>query len=804
MPSVREMLEAALERHQAGRLDEAESLYRQVLAIEPDNADCLHLLGMLADQKGRSDEAIGLITRAVSIEPAHAAAHNNLGLVLQRAGRLAEAAESYRRATAARPDIALLHTNLGIALRLQGDLAGAARSFEQAATLAPESAEAQVNWGVAKMGLGAHSEALPCFQRAVALKPAWAEAHNNLGLALQALGDLASATASFERALMLDPALPEAHNNLGRAFQVQDRAAEAIASFERALALRPEMAEAHNHLALALKQQGKLADAVEHLERAAMIAPSMPEIAVNLGIALQDQGRNAEAVAAFRRALTLRPGMEAAHFGYGLALQDQGHTDEALVQYEAALRANPGSAEARLAFCTAQLPPVYRDEAEIARRRHAYAEQLQRLVADVGTAISERDFAKAVGSSQPFFLAYQDLDDRALQTAYGGLVCRAMAASFPPAALAAQPGAAEKIRVGIVSGFFRRHSNWKMPIRGWLEGLDRNRFALYGYHTGVDQDEQTALARSSCAEFVQGPMSIERWRTRILADRLHVLIYPEVGMDPMAAKLAALRLAPVQCNSWGHPDTSGYPTLDYFLSSALMEPGDGQSHYSENLVLLPNLSVYCEPTETAPPISREELGLRSDAIAFWCGQSLFKYLPQYDEAFVRIAQAIPDSQFVFIEFSRLPHATELFRCRLAGAFGAAGLDAGRHCAFLPRLDQRRFAAASGACDIFLDSIGWSGCNSTLESLPYDLPIVTLEGGLMRGRHSAAILRMMGIADTIAKSVDDYVAIAVRLARDPDFRNDMKARIATQKHRVWCDRAPISALESFLERATGRT
>ena len=793
------MLEAALEHHQAGRLADAESLYRQVLATEPDNADCLHLLGMLANQNGRTDEAIGLISRAVAIEPAHAAAHNNLGLVLQSAGRLVDATESYRRAVEARPDIAQLQTNLAMALRLQRDLAGAARSFEQAAALMPDSAEAQLNAGTAKMELGAASDALPRFERAVALKPDWAEAHNNLGLAYQSLGDMAQATASFERALALDAALAEAHNNLGRAHQEQDRLIEAAACFERALAIRPDMAEAHNHLGLVLKQQGRLAEALARLERAAALAPNMPEVAVNLGVALQEQGRGADAIAAFERALSLRPGMAAAHFGFGLALQDQGRTDDALTHYAAALRADPGLAEARLAFCTAQLPPIYLDQAEIGRRRHAYEEALRGLVADIGTVISERDFAKAVGSSQPFFLAYQGLDDRALQSVYGETVCRAMAAAFPSPTLAQRPAAGEKIKIGIVSGFFRRHSNWKMPIKGWLEELDRSRFTLHGYYTANEKDEHTAAAAGACDAFVQGPMSLERWRNRILADRPHVLIYPEVGMDPMVAKLAALRLAPVQCNSWGHPDTSGYPTLDYYLSSALMEPSDGQLHYSEKLVPLPNLSVYCEPAETAAPIAREALGLRPATTAFWCGQSLFKYLPQHDEAFVRIVQAIPDSQFVFVEFSRLPYATELFRRRLTSAFTDVGLDFAHHCIILPRLDQHRFLAASGACDIVLDSIGWSGCNSTLESLPHDIPIVTFEGDLMRGRHSAAILRMMGVTDTIAASVDDFVAIAVRLARETAFRQSLSAQVAARKHLVWRDRAPIDALETFLER-----
>ena len=152
------------------------------------------------------------------------------------------------------------------------------------------------------------------------------------------------------------------------------------------------------------------------------------------------------------------------------------------------------------------------------------------------------------------------------------------------------------MRVGIVSGFFRQHSNWKLPIKGWLSQLDRQRFRAFGYHTGNQEDGETKVAASFCDRFVQSPLPLDRWRQEILADAPHVLIYPEVGMHPISAQLAAQRLAPVQCNSWGHPDTSGYPTLDYYLSSELMEPSDGQSHYTERLVRLPNLSI-CSITQ---------------------------------------------------------------------------------------------------------------------------------------------------------------------------------------------------------------
>ena len=135
-------------------------------------------------------------------------------------------------------------------------------------------------------------------------------------------------------------------------------------------------------------------------------------------------------------------------------------------------------------------------------------------------------------------------------------------------------------------------------IKGWLSQLDRRRFRIFGYHTGVLQDAKTKALAALCDRFVQGPLPIDRWRAEISADAPHVLIYPEVGMHHISAQLAAQRLAPVQCNSWGHPDTSGFPTLDYYLSSELMEPSDAKEHYTERLIRLPNLSIYYEPLDT--------------------------------------------------------------------------------------------------------------------------------------------------------------------------------------------------------------
>ncbi len=270
-----------------------------------------------------------------------------------------------------------------------------------------------------------------------------------------------------------------------------------------------------------------------------------------------------------------------------------------------------------------------------------------------------------IGSHQPFYLPYQGRNDRELQSRYGSLVCRVLASKYPtPPALPDPPAANEVVRLGIVSGFFRQHSNWKIPLKGWLKQLDRTRFHVSGYYTSGERDAETAVAEGLCDRFVQGPLSLDDWRRTIQGDAPHVLIFPEIGMDKVTAQLAGTRLAATQCCSWGHPVTSGFPTIDYFLSSDLMEPEGADDHYSERLIRLPNLSIHYEPLDHSPVgIDRAELGLRADAVVYWCCQSLPKYLPQFDRVFARIAAGVPDCQFTFIEFGGGRGVTDLFPAR---------------------------------------------------------------------------------------------------------------------------------------------
>jgi protein O-GlcNAc transferase len=783
------------------RYADALASYEEAIAREPHHIDAFLQRGNALQALARFAEALASYDRVIALKPDHADAFYNRGIALKELRRLDEAIASYEAAIALKPNYLLAFNNRGNALQLLNRFEEAVSSYEAAIALKPDYVDALYNRAIALQALGRFAEACASYDRVIALGPDSAETFNNRGKALAELGRLDEALASFERAIAIAPRYAEAFSNRGDALRLTGRFEEALASFERTIALKPDSAEAFTNRGNALQELRRFEEALASYERAIAIRPDHAEAFYNRGLALQQIERFEEAVASYDKAIAVKGDYAEAFNNRGHLLKDEGRQAEAVTSLERALKLKPDYADARFALCMAQLPILYEHESQISACRAAYRASLEALCGDVDRQRMPREWAKAVGSTQPFFLAYQGHNDRELASIYGPLMCRIMAERYPQAPLAPPPEPGEPIRLGIVSGFFWHHSVWKIPVRGWLSGIDRRRFKVFGYHTSFKQDSATQEAASLCDRFVQGPLAIDRWRKAIAEDALHVIIHPDIGMNAVSAQLAAQRLAAVQCTSWGHPDTSGFPTIDYFLSSELMEPPDGQEHYTERLVRLPNLSIYYEPPDLAPvALDRTDLGLREGATVFWCGQSLFKYLPQYDQAFARIARAAGDCQFAFIRYGQGTYLDDLFWRRLDRAFGALGLRAADYCVLLPRLPRHRFVAAIGQCDIVLDSIGWSGCNSTLEGLHHDLPIVTLSGSLMRGRHTMAILKRIGVVETITDNIDDYVAVAARLARDLPWRMALKRKIAENRQRLYRDTACISALETFLENA----
>lgn len=614
-------------------------------------------------------------------------------------------------------------------------------------------------------------------------------------------GQWPQAVSLYQQVLQAQPTHPEALHLLGVCRQQQGSLDDAIALIRQALAHQPWFPDAHFNLGIVLKQAGQLAEAKTHLQLALEQGEPDPEVFYQLGLVLRQQGDLEAALVPLGQALELQPDFADAAYTLAILLRDCGREEEAAELFYQLWQADPADLAAALGWCVSQLPLLYASADQVSVARERYRQALQQvkgrwehLPRDPETL---EQAAAGIGSVQPFFLPYQGQNDRDLQQLYGSLVRDVMAARYPQPSVLWQrhPG---RVRVGIVSGLFRDHSVWKILTRGWVEALDRAQVALYGFHTSVIQDEVTCSLPPRFEHFVAGSRSIEEWQAAIREAQLDVLLYPEVGIDPVCAQLAALRLAPVQAMAWGHPQTSGLPTIDVFLSSELMEPPDGAGHYTEQLLPLPGIGTYYIPLEVDPaPVDWRAWGVDPDRVLYLCAQSLFKYLPQYDEVFPRIAREVGKCQFLFLRGRLSQGIRERFWQRLRRAFQAYDLAAEEYVVLLPELSPAEYAAYNALGDIYLDSLGWSGGNTTLEALPHGLPIVTLPGSLMRGRHTYAILQQMGILDTIAHTLDEYVQIASQLGLDPEWREQMGQQVKARQDRVYRDPAPIRALEEWL-------
>jgi predicted O-linked N-acetylglucosamine transferase (SPINDLY family) len=284
--SIQEEFEQAVRHHQAGRMQQAETLYRQVLARQADHADALCGLGFLASQTGQGDLGASLIRQAVALRPQSADYPLNLGLLLSSQGKWEESIPAFGAAVLLDPQNPAAHYSLGHALQ----------------------------------NLGRWDESAASYERAIALRPEYFQAFNNLGVVQQSRGDIAAAIAAYRRSIELQPGHPEAHNNLGVVLQEQGQIDLAIASYRQALALRPNYAQAQNNLANAIRQTD-LDGAIDGYKKAIALAPNYADAHNNLAEALKDSGQLDEAVAHYRAAMKLRPQDAALHSNWLFLLQ---------------------------------------------------------------------------------------------------------------------------------------------------------------------------------------------------------------------------------------------------------------------------------------------------------------------------------------------------------------------------------------------------------------------------------------------------------------------------------------------------
>ncbi|MGE0357059.1 MAG: tetratricopeptide repeat protein [Burkholderiales bacterium] len=721
---------------------------------------------------------------------------------LHGAGRVEEALAAYTALLAERDGDAELWHLRALAEHQLGRAALARQSASRALALDAAPPAYHLLAGHAATDEGDSRAAAAHYEAAVERKPDWTAAWIALGSARIDENDAAGAREAFERATALEPAAARSWNGLGIAELALDRVAEAETAFRRALETDPGFALAHLNLARLLEREGRFDAALESLESALRADPRLAE-ALLLRAQLLRRMRDPRAAGAHKVAVQALPRDARLRAAWGDFLWESGLTEEATREFQRAESLDPASLRAALG-ARLVLPAVYRDEADLEARRARYAQGLEELHAGIARFTRARPAAALLGASWTnFYLAYQGRDDRELQSRYGDFLAAALRASLPEF-FAERPRRARqgRLRVGFLSHFFFNCTAGRY-FASWVLDLDPARFEKVVFYTNawVADDTRAIAVAADRFHHVSGYPLLAIAR-RVAAEELDVLVYPELGMHADTFALAALRLAPVQVAGWGHPTTSGLASIDAFLSCAEMEPEDAQGAYRERLVGLPGIGTRYQRPRTESTKDREALGLPATGTLYLCPQSLFKIHPANDRLFAQVLAADPKGRLVFFGYKEGP-VTQHFRARLLAALAEAGIDGERRTTFLGFLSHGEYLRVNALCDVMLDTLHWSGGNTSLDAIAAGLPLVTLPGALMRGRQSAAMLRRAGVPELIAKDAGDYVRIATGLGRDETARRATRERLAEGAGALFDDAAPAAAFAAALEDLAGR-
>lgn len=554
--------------------------------------------------------------------------------------------------------------------------------------------------------------------------------------------------------------------------------------------------------AYSLRQQGQLQAALAAFRAIVALAPDDLDAWTVMGDLSLQLGQPSEALTAFSRALELQPGHVAALRGKASTLEALGRLAQAADVLDLLCEADPDNAThcERLGIARQTL-------GDLGAAEHAYRLAMARmsrpgLIAKLATLVSPIPTSAAailderqridrildqllqlspVADSDPirdalwpnFYLAFQGKCNRELHArfaeAYRHLYPRLTYTA--PHCHGQRNIGSRRLRIGFISRYFFNHSISRTS-RGLIATLPRERFEVFAICAGKPPDDEYArhIARHADHHLVV-PLDLVEARQRIEALSLDVLYYQDIGMDPFTYFLSFSRLAPVQCVSFGHPDTTGVPTMDYFISSTLFEPPEASAHYSESLCELQDigtLAYYYRPTLSPRQRTRGNFGLPDNVRMYLCPQNLFKIHPDMDPLFAQILERDPEGLLVLIR-GHHPRWTQALLERWKS--WPSGLL--RRVRFLDRLDSTDFVTLIALADVVLDTVHFNGMNTSLEAFAVGTPVVTWPGALQRGRHTFGMYRRMGESYGVASDAEHFVELALTIAREPDLNHALR-------------------------------
>ena len=679
------------------------------------------------------------------------------GLAFHQAGLLSEAEALYRKLLLACPEhFDGLHM-LGVIDYQCGNYPAALRLIDHALTVDPRSASAHNNRGVVLFALKRFDDAVESYDKAIALAPGYGDAFINRGNALRDLERFEEALVSCDRAIELNPGSADAFNKRGSVLIELKRFSDALASFDRAIALKPTCYEAFNNRGVVLGEFIRFDEAVESYDQAIALKPNYAEALNNRGVALSELKRFDEALTSYDRAIALKPDDVEAFNNRGHALADLKRYDEAVASYDRAIAIKP--------------------DLDYVKGLRIYAEMHACHWAHFDEECAALNAAVERGSAAS--LPFQLLATPA--SAEDQLKCakRYICDQFPASAAPLWKGerySHDRIRVAYLSSDLRDHAVAQLAV-GLFEQHDKSRFETIAISLGPAHDsEMRRRLKRSFDRFIDvGSISDQAVAEDMRRFEIDIAVDLNGFTQGSRINILAKRPAPIQVSYLGYPGTMGASYVDYLIADRVVVPDDRHHAFSEKVVCLPDSYQVNDANRRIAAItpSRSDAGLPDGGFVFCCFNSNFKITPDVFDVWMRLLREVGGSVLWLLEGNS--SAPDNLR-REAGLRGVAA----ERLIFAPHIKTDEHLARHRLADLFLDTLYYNAHTTASDALWAGLPVMTCLGATFAGRVAGSLLTAIGLPELITHSLDDYEALALKLARDPGLLAALRQKLSCHR------------------------
>lgn len=782
LPSGREQAQAkfkaGLALHNQGQLARAKAIYFEVIGLQPDNFDALHMLGVLAAETDKPAQALEWIGKAIEVNPNVASAYSNLGNALSAMKQYQAAIDSYDKAIAINPAHANAHHNRGLALHTLKQHQAAVESYDKAIGIKPNHADAYCNLGLALHELKQHRSAIQNFDKALAIDPNHALAHCNRGLTLHDLNEHQAAVDSYDEAIAINPAYADAYSNRGNALHKLGQHQAAVHSFDKAICINPEHAEAHHNRGISLNELRRREAAIESYDKAIAIKPDFAEAYAYRGKALEELNQHGAAVDSYTKAISIKPDFAEAHFDRGVALIKLKQHQAALESFDKAIAILPGFAMShanrgqvlmelkqfeaaidsfdKALSISSDLPFIYGTRLHTKMRIcdwHAVGNQIIELCQKIQNGTC---------ATPPFaFLALSD--SLALQRKAAEIWVSENEKKSSSLEVGVMPKRVrqEKIRIAYFSADYHNHATAYL-MAGLFEQHDKSRFELIAFSFGPDlKDEMRQRVRAAFDKFIDVRDKSDK-EVALLCRSLNIDIAIDLKgfTQDQRAGIFSHRAAPLQVSYLGYPGTMGAGYIDYLIADKTLIPEPSQQYYAEKIAYLPNSYQVNDSTRKINDkvFTREELGLPVSGFVFCCFNNNYKITPGTFDGWIRILQRVEGSVLWLFEDS--PGAADNLRQEAQ----RRGLNP-RRLVFARLMPQADHLARLRAADLLIDTFPYNAHTTASDALWVSLPVLTRPGEAFASRVAASLLTAIDMPELIASTPEEYETMAVELATD---------------------------------------